>query len=119
MGVGPPKAQISGGNAAVFCNALRTTRSTFAQPLLAISRRSGDSDPQPSEFVINLAFIIRISSFSLLCDHCLAQIPQLFIHVALIDNCAADFFPQNRTIARTQTCHVNAQMSGRASESVC
>src|SRR5439155_8613126 len=39
---------------------------------------------------------------SSLCDHCLAEIAQLFIHVTRIDDRATDFFPQNRPISRTQ-----------------
>jgi hypothetical protein len=115
------KAQILGGSAVIFCNALRSRRgdrSTFAYLMLGRSRRSRDSAPQRSDFVINSAFVIRISSFFLLCNHCLAEIAQFFIYVARVDNCAADFLPQNRTIARTQACHVNAQMCGGAPEAI-
>src|SRR5438046_10707585 len=46
-------------------------------------------------------------------SHRLAQIAQLFIDIARVDHHAAYFFPQNRTIPRTHTCHVLAQSSSR------
>jgi hypothetical protein len=49
-----------------------------------------------------------------LCSHCLSQIAQFFVHVLRVNHCASDFIAQNRTIARTQTCHFNAQMCSGA-----
>src|SRR5436309_2316452 len=97
----------------VECGACPLAKAFGAAPLLTRGACAAHS-----EFAINSAFVIRISSFFLLCSHCLAQIPQLFIHITRVDHCPTDFFPQNRTIPRTQTRHVNAQMCGGASESI-
>src|SRR5262249_54517649 len=48
--------------------------------------------------------------------HCLAQMTQFFIYLAWIEQCAADFFPQDRTIPRTQTRRVNTECCSRVSE---
>src|SRR5436190_23934676 len=103
-------------NAVSLCSASASKPVAIKQAIQPRSPAEVVSIDEPQVSQTRAFLLITAIAIPSLCDHYLAEMAQLFIHVARIDNRAADFFSQNRPVPRTQACHINSQMYSGTSD---